>query len=421
MVSQINNERNTFKRENRFFRTIINKLQANDSNQYYSIEKEEIYQKFRNSSNNDSDDNNNNEQHFTTRMTAAIGAASVEMIDDELTVLSGGLGNESFSNGLGGAVGITNELSSSSSGEFKFKHKFSFNISNTYLPRHQTSSSSPTTLVTPRNNSTTEIEDQNFVVTPRPGLTDILVENDECCGFRRDLGFQCCPNTIQSSTSQAFLTSLMAQEKKGLEKVVGQDDQIYHKWSQQGNDKLLTIKSSGSLSSDTSIENEKHLTVKKKVDTNDSYGIIEKKSTLTTTTLQMPLQPTPHQQQSEQQLLKKVERTTEIVGDYLHNDQNVNHCQVLDNDLMDLEHLSLHYTNSDASLLETNKTLDKIVNHDCNNTIRSPTVTDYDYAKKTFRNGGETILENGKIEEKPPVNVLITVSSNYIDLFILSM
>uniref|UniRef100_A0A1A9WV11 Centrosomin N-terminal motif 1 domain-containing protein n=1 Tax=Glossina brevipalpis TaxID=37001 RepID=A0A1A9WV11_9MUSC len=45
MVTKINIERNIFKRENRFFRAIINKLQSNQ-NEYYSFEKEEIYQKF---------------------------------------------------------------------------------------------------------------------------------------------------------------------------------------------------------------------------------------------------------------------------------------------------------------------------------------------------------------------------------------
>lgn len=43
----MNIERNMFKRENRFFRTIINKLQAqNNCNECYTIEKEEIYRKF---------------------------------------------------------------------------------------------------------------------------------------------------------------------------------------------------------------------------------------------------------------------------------------------------------------------------------------------------------------------------------------
>lgn len=47
MVTKINIERNMIKRENRFFRTIINKLQnQNNCHECYTIEKEEIYRKF---------------------------------------------------------------------------------------------------------------------------------------------------------------------------------------------------------------------------------------------------------------------------------------------------------------------------------------------------------------------------------------
>ncbi|KAM7341560.1 phosphodiesterase 4D interacting protein centrosomin isoform 2-T2 [Cochliomyia hominivorax] len=47
MVTKMNIERNMIKRENRFFRTIINKLQnQTNCNECYTIEKEEIYRKF---------------------------------------------------------------------------------------------------------------------------------------------------------------------------------------------------------------------------------------------------------------------------------------------------------------------------------------------------------------------------------------
>lgn len=47
MVTKMNFERNLAKRENRFFRTIINKLQNSQTNEFVSIEKQEIFQKYR--------------------------------------------------------------------------------------------------------------------------------------------------------------------------------------------------------------------------------------------------------------------------------------------------------------------------------------------------------------------------------------
>lgn len=358
-MSQINNERRSFKHENRFFRAIINKLQAHDTTkEYYSVEKEEICEKYDNRNSRCSygssslDDLYGNEkqhqcrQHHrrrhhqlttTTMMTAAVA-------DDY---------------GKGEAHATTKSpVASSSSHEFKFKRKFSLNISNTILPRqnhndlqsqhqqqqhhhnHQrrrhrqqhrlmSAETAASATVLSSNNSSLNGSGDKIMVTPTASLSNVLIDDEDYCDFRKNLDYHCCP-TVGTARS---LLSLFRDEEEiigrqdigaaasgGIEESEHSSDlhpraSLFYRrlFARSHGEDFMSMKSPKPISLSPTLT-EKTIT-NPDSDDKGSDNFLENRSVFSaTTTASIQLSTYP---QKQQQIYSN--KAAEIIGDYMHN------------------------------------------------------------------------------------------------------